>query len=849
MKIAEGQAHDLTTPSAAETVRTLTQGTIVVRYQSTSEQPYQSLFSVSNGSSGNSDRHFHLYITPDGTLGMELRNTDSVFKYTMAAEGAVTPGINTVAFSADSATGTYRLYSNGALVSVMQKDDYRFFSDITGTNTVSLGGTVREGVVKYPFGGTILQAEVYQEPLSEEELLDITSMPVEVELDDITIQDGDVYDLTSAPAASGIYSMREGTILIRYTSASDEGVQSLFSVSNSTFLNQDRHFHLYVGADGSVGMELRNTDGEFKYTLNERRGVKTEYLSQPAENTVALKADAEAGVYKLFANGHLVDTLQPEVFHFISDISGTDTISLGGTIRNGRIDYPFAGTIHKFVVTDQVLSDTELCAVTGETYYGTKIFYAGDATHANYFRIPALLTLDSGTVVAAADARYGGTHDSKSNIDIAIAYSVDGGQTWSEPTMPLCFEDYAAQQMDWPTGLASKNLRISGSASFIDPLLIQDRTSGRLFLFADVMPAGIGSSNASVGNGYKTIDGKQYLKLRWHQDSGNAYNYSVRENGVIYDDVTGMPTEYSLNENFEILQNGTPLTVKQYEVSISGLILSESKTDIDVPMNVFYKDALFQVFPTAYLGMTYSDDEGQTWSPMQLLNTLKRDDEKLLITGPGIGIQLNNGPYAGRLIVPVYSVTKAGFGVLYSDNGGSDWFYSAADTSSSGATAEGQVVELPDGSIRAFIRTSDGYIVERTSIDGGVTWTDATEVPGVSSTSYGTQLSVINCSATVNGQPVILMSTPDSTSGRNIGVIRVGLIQDTGLSGAQRYTIDWAYTKRVDGDLGFSYSCLAELPAGGIGLFYENYDSWAFGELHTKDVLTLEFFDLDSLCS
>lgn len=150
---------------------------------------------------------------------MELRNTDSVFKYTMAAEGAVTPGINTVAFSADSATGTYRLYSNGALVSAMQKDDYRFFSDITGTNTVSLGGTVREGVVKYPFGGTILQAEVYQEPLSEEELLDITSMPVEVELDDITIQDGDVYDLTSAPAASGIYSMREGTILIRYADA------------------------------------------------------------------------------------------------------------------------------------------------------------------------------------------------------------------------------------------------------------------------------------------------------------------------------------------------------------------------------------------------------------------------------------------------------------------------------------------------------------------------------------------------------------------------------------------------------------------------------------------------------
>ena len=72
-------------------------------------------------------------------------------------------------------------------------------------------------------------------------------------------------------------------------------------------------------------------------------------------------------------------------------------------------------------------------------------FYAGDEASSNYFRIPTLLTLSSGTVVATADARYGGTHDAKSNIDIAFAKSKDSGETWNTPTLPLVFDDYAAQ--------------------------------------------------------------------------------------------------------------------------------------------------------------------------------------------------------------------------------------------------------------------------------------------------------------------------------------------------------------------------------------------------------------------
>ena len=167
-------------------------------------------------------------------------------------------------------------------------------------------------------------------------------------------------------------------------------------------------------------------------------------------------------------------------------------MTLGGTVRSGTMKYPFGGTIHSVKVYDGPLDDELLLEETAATTYGTKIFYAGDGTGSNYYRIPTLLTLSSGTVVSSIDCRYGGTHDARSNIDIAFSRSVDGGVTWSKPTLPLLFDDYAPQAVDWPRDSVGKNVQISGSASFIDSVLLEDSSTGRLFLFADAFSYGKG---------------------------------------------------------------------------------------------------------------------------------------------------------------------------------------------------------------------------------------------------------------------------------------------------------------------------------------------------------------------
>lgn len=359
--------------------------------------------------------------------------------------------------------------------------------------------------------------------LQTEEAIDLSVETPVLERKDIGIAVGQVEDLSADGQAPLIMGMEEGTVIIKFKSDCSNQHQSLFSVSNATSGNQDRHFHLYVTNAGGVGMELRNTDGSFKYTLDRPAAVRSLYKGQRVYNTIAFKADKEHNSYKLFAK-----------------------------------------------------------SLTGETTYGSHIFYAGDATKANYFRIPSLLALESGTVLAAADARYGGTHDSKSKIDIAFAKSTDGGQTWSEPVMPLKFEDYVSKNIEWPRDSVGKNVQIQGSASYIDPVLLEDRETNRVFLFADLMPAGIGSSNAAVGLGFKEINGKKYLKLRWHEDKGSDYNYTIRENGVIYNDITGEATEYQVDGKYNLYQDGNQLTCKQYDYNFEGTKLLETKTDADV---------------------------------------------------------------------------------------------------------------------------------------------------------------------------------------------------------------------------------------------------------------------------
>ena len=102
-------------------------------------------------------------------------------------------------------------------------------------------------------------------------------------------------------------------------------------------------------------------------------------------------------------------------------------------------------------------------------------------------------------------------------------------------------------------------------------------------------------------------------------------------------------------------------------------------------------------------------------------------------------------------------------------------------------------------------------------------------------------MSIINYSQKIDGKKAVILSTPNSRSGRRHGQVSIGLINDDN-------TIEWRYHHDVDfSQYGFSYSTLTELPNHDIGLMFEKFDSWSRNELHMKNVVPYVSFSIEAL--
>lgn len=604
---------------------------------------------------------------------------------------------------------------------------------------------------------------------------------------------------------SEISLLEEGTAIIRFTN-NGSGIQSLFSISNNERTNE--HFHVYING-GAIGYEVRKQSG------NLATGSVNKALNAGI-NTIAFKAEKGKG-YSIYLNGEKILTSSSTTANFLSTLEGLNTLSLGKTDRpSGSNEYNFTGEIDFFQLYSKPLTDRYLKELTGETTLKDlllpegavktepiDIFTPGELG-SNNFRIPALYTTKDGTVLASIDVRKGGGHDAPNNIDAGIKRSTDGGVTWDEGKIIL----------DYP-----------GASSAIDTSLLQDDETGRIFLIVTHFAEGYGFRNSKTGSGYVEIEGKRYLKLLGANDT----IYTVREEGVVYDS-NGEAINYTVDNNNELYENGN---------RIGNVLLSNSP---------------LKVMGTSFLSLIYSDDDGQTWSdPIDLNKEVKTDWMKFLGTGPGKGHQIKTGRYAGRLLFPVYLTNASGFqssAVIYSDDNGATWNIgeTATDgrlmdngdrasaetitTNTSGGVGqltECQVVEMPNGQLKMFMRNTggnSGRVRIATSFDGGSTWEDDVVRDENIKEPY-CQLSVINYSQKIDGKDAIIFANPDANYPNRVnGTVRVGLITENGSyeNGEPRYDIEWRYNKVVAPGT-YGYSCLSEMSNGEIGLFYEGTGS------------------------
>lgn len=381
------------------------------------------------------------------------------------------------------------------------------------------------------------------------------------------------------------------------------------------------------------------------------------------------------------------------------------------------------------------------------------------------FRIPCIVTLDDGSIVAAADVRWD-TEADGGGMDIIVSRSKNMGETWD-----YTFPDYLGD---------NGNVYNEDSSTLMDPAVATD--GSKLYLLVDLFAGGCSMFRKTLkdGNGF-TKEG--YLRVR--KKGTEDYDYYVKDNKIYAPDGT-VVENYYVDEWFHMTEKGT----------YKG--------------NLFYKDVPYEIYPTSYLCITTSEDGGKTWSAPSLIQGVKNEEESFYGTGPGRGLVTEDG----TLIFCCYNGVYAS--VIFSKDQGKTWnrFGEIPGT-------ESQPIQLKDGTIRIFFRNLQDAICYADMTAVGDTYEMRsvvnTKIPNCSSC----MISALSYSKKIDGKEVVFVCCPSvvgRVDGRFNGKIFVFTLDDQNkMTLHNTYCVNGRKEKEF-----FAYSCMTELSDGSIGLLYED---------------------------
>lgn len=231
-----------------------------------------------------------------------------------------------------------------------------------------------------------------------------------------------------------------------------------------------------------------------------------------------------------------------------------------------------------------------------------------------------------------------------------------------------------------------------------------------------------------------------------------------------------------------------------------------------------------------------STDNGLTWSePRDLTETTKLPEWTWYATGPGSGIQIQQGPHKGRLMIAcdhIEALTEKYFShVIWSDDQGVSW--QLGGSTPIDQLNECEVAELPNNRLMLNMRNYDRTSKNRQlsfSEDGGSTWSTPFFHPALIEPIC--QASLQRYSFPESGKSRLLFSNPASQEARKNMTLRVSYnegqtwLLDTVLHGGPSAYSDLVVLQ--DGQIGCLYERGAESPYEMI--FFQKIDVLAWEE-------------------
>ena len=606
---------------------------------------------------------------------------------------------------------------------------------------------------------------------------------------------------------------------------------NLFSVSSDK--KRDEYFSMSVNK-GTVMVEARGADGSHYYGSYSDAPLKV----KPGQwNAVTFtverpKADQPNGQVRLYVNGVLSRT-NGKSGRFIKDMPDVNKVQIGATRRVNQTMWGSNLQIRNLTVYNRALTPEEVgkrsqlfkvanleekLPESAKVTEKKDVFESGvngglNKDGINTYRIPTLLKTDKGTLIAGADERR--LHFSDwGDIGMVIRRSQDNGQTWGDRiTISNLRDNPDAKDKNAPSPLN------------IDMVLVQDPETKRIFSVYDMFPEGkaVFAMPDKPEKAYERVGDKTYQIL---YKSGEKSHYTIRENGEVYNS-QNQKTEYHVVVDPKNPGYSDKGDLYKGETLIGNVYFAQSTKNP------------FRVANTSYLWMSYSDDDGKTWSaPKDITPTIRQDWMKFLGTGPGTGIVLRTGAHKGRILVPAYTTNSVvhlwgsqSSRLIYSDDHGVTWhageapndnrpvgngvIHSSTMNNNGAQNTEATVLQLNNGDVKLFMRGLTGDLQVATSKDGGVTWEKDIKRYSQVRDPY-VQMSAIHTMH--DGKEYILLSNASGPgSQRKDGLIHLARVEKNG-------ELTWLKHNLIQGGE-FAYNSLQELGNGEYGILYEHSEN------------------------
>ena len=657
---------------------------------------------------------------------------------------------------------------------------------------------------------------------------DLKNVKTVFEKEDLATNAGNGQRVDLAEALDKLKHLQNATIHMEFKpDANAPQFYNLFSVSSDK--KRDEYFSMSVNK-GTAMVEARGDDGNHFYGSYSDAPLKV----NPGQwNSVTFtverpKADQPNGQVRLYVNGVLSRT-NTKSGRFIQDMPDVNQVQIGATKRANQTMWGSNLQVRNLTVYDRALTPEEVgkrsqlfkvadlevkSSESAKITEKKEVFVSGvngglNKDGINTYRIPALLKTDKGTLIAGADERRLQFAD-WGDIGMVVRRSQDGGETWGDRiTISNLRDNPDAKDKTAPSPLN------------IDMVLVQDPETKRIFSVYDMFPEGkaVFGMPAKPEKAYERIGDKTYQIL---YKTGEKGYYTIRENGEVYNS-KNQKTDYHVVVN-----------PKKLGYSDKGDLYKGK----DLIGNVYFAQSTknpFRVANTSYLWMSYSDDDGKTWSaPKDITPGIRQDWMKFL----GTGIVLRTGKHKGRILVPAYttnSISHLGGSqssrLIYSDDHGVTWhageapndnrpvgnsvIHSSNMNNSGAQNTESTVLQLNNGDVKLFMRGLTGDLQVATSKDGGVTWEKTIKRYPEVKDAY-VQMSAIHTMH--DGKEYIILSNAAGPGReRKDGLVHLARVEKNG-------ELTWLKHNLIQGGE-FAYNSLQDLGDGEYGILYEHSEN------------------------